>query len=37
MDSGKVVKAISSEAGEIEDLQSHVLARNEKITLEITD
>jgi hypothetical protein len=37
MDAGKVVKATSSEAGEIEDFQNHVLARNEKITLEIAD
>ena len=37
MQPDKVVMATSSDAGEIQDFQNHVLARNERITLEITD
>jgi hypothetical protein len=37
MEAEKVVKATSSDTGEIKDPQNHILARNEKITLEITD
>lgn len=37
MDPGKVVRATSSDSGDIQDFQNHVLVRNERITLEITD